>query len=174
MGNLDRFPQGKPAATASHYSTLINYKVHAGSFSISVIHQTLTWTTYLCRAYVIILMRAHTHRGWVLWQWVSTTFLTRGKTLTNLYCVPDSVWTLGLWISSVTLYQLSHPVWLHCRYFVLQNKEEVPNADWRRTLDATTLHGMCVSLGGGGFFVVVSPLVAVAARLVMLRLHGCN
>ena len=32
MGNLGRFPQGKPAATELHYPTLINYKVHAGSF----------------------------------------------------------------------------------------------------------------------------------------------
>ena len=40
MGNSGLFPQGKPAATESRYSTLINDKVHAGSFSI--IHQTLT------------------------------------------------------------------------------------------------------------------------------------
>ena len=39
------FPQGKPAATESLYPTLINYKVHAGSFCVSMIHQTLTWTT---------------------------------------------------------------------------------------------------------------------------------
>ena len=39
IGNLGRF-QGKPAAT-----TLINYKVHAGSFHVSKIHRTLTWTT---------------------------------------------------------------------------------------------------------------------------------
>ena len=29
----------------SHYPTLINYKVHAGSFFVSVIHNILTWTT---------------------------------------------------------------------------------------------------------------------------------
>ena len=31
------FPQGKPAATESRYPILINYKVHAGSFPVSVI-----------------------------------------------------------------------------------------------------------------------------------------
>ena len=35
MGNLGYFPQGKPAATESCYPTLINYKVHAGSFRVS-------------------------------------------------------------------------------------------------------------------------------------------
>ena len=32
MGKLGRFPQGKPGATELHYLTLIDYKVHAGSF----------------------------------------------------------------------------------------------------------------------------------------------
>ena len=41
---LVAFPQGKPAAAESRYPTLINYKVHAGSFRASIIHQTLTWT----------------------------------------------------------------------------------------------------------------------------------
>ena len=44
-GNSGRFPQEKSAATESHYPTVINYKVHAGSFYVSVIHRTLTWTT---------------------------------------------------------------------------------------------------------------------------------
>ena len=44
MRNLGSFPQGKPAATVPRYQTLINYKVHAGSFRVSVIHRTLTWT----------------------------------------------------------------------------------------------------------------------------------
>ena len=40
------FPQGKPAATESRYPTLINYKLHAGSFRVSTIHnRNLTWTT---------------------------------------------------------------------------------------------------------------------------------
>ena len=43
-GNLGHFSQGKPAATESHYPILMNYKVHAGSYHVSVIHQSLTWT----------------------------------------------------------------------------------------------------------------------------------
>ena len=45
MGNVGGSPQGKPVATVLRYTTLINYKVHDGSFPVSVIHQTLTWTT---------------------------------------------------------------------------------------------------------------------------------
>ena len=45
MGNSGRFPQERPAATASSYPILIYYKVHAGSFHVSIIHRTLTWTT---------------------------------------------------------------------------------------------------------------------------------
>ena len=33
-----------------------------------------------------------------------------GKTLTNFSCAPDRVRTLGLWISNLTLYHLSHSV----------------------------------------------------------------
>ena len=44
MGNSCRFPQGKPTATESRYPILINYKVLAGSCSVSVIHRTLTRT----------------------------------------------------------------------------------------------------------------------------------
>ena len=41
-GNSGGFPQGKPATTESRYPTLnINYKVHAGSFPVSVTHRTL-------------------------------------------------------------------------------------------------------------------------------------
>ena len=45
MGNSGRFSLGKPAATESRYPPLINYKVHAGSFRVSVIRRTLTWPT---------------------------------------------------------------------------------------------------------------------------------
>ena len=38
-------PQGKPAATEPRYPTVIDYKVHARSFRVSVIHRTLTRTT---------------------------------------------------------------------------------------------------------------------------------
>ena len=36
MRNSGCFPQGKPAATESRYPTLINHKVHAGSFLVSM------------------------------------------------------------------------------------------------------------------------------------------
>ena len=41
MANLGCLPQEKPAATGSGYKPT----VHAGCFSVSIIHQTLTWTT---------------------------------------------------------------------------------------------------------------------------------
>ena len=52
MGNLGRFPQGKPAApyVQLRYPTVINYKVHAGVFHVCLIHRILTWTTgsFMC------------------------------------------------------------------------------------------------------------------------------
>ena len=45
MGESGQFPQRRPAATVSRYPTLINYKVHAGSFHVPIIHRTMTWTT---------------------------------------------------------------------------------------------------------------------------------
>ena len=45
MENLGRFSQGKPAATDSRHPTLINFRVHAGSFRVSIIHRAVTWTT---------------------------------------------------------------------------------------------------------------------------------
>ena len=88
------------------------FSVYAGSFHVSVIHRTLTWTTrslscvrdHFC-ACVYTGGLAHRHR-------VSTTFLTRKKRSQICSCAPDAdvVRTSGLWISSPTLYQLSHPV----------------------------------------------------------------
>ena len=56
---------------------------------------------------MIILLREYTHRGWAHWR-VSATFWL-GKTLTNFSCAADRVLTSGLWLSSLTLYQFSHP-----------------------------------------------------------------
>ena len=61
------FPQGKPAATVSRYSTLIDYKVHAGSFRVSVIHRTLKWTTesqFNLRKWSFLCVHVHTGGGW--------------------------------------------------------------------------------------------------------------
>ena len=58
MRNLGCFPWGKPAATESHCPTYCACWV----FSVSIIHQTLTWTTgSLTRAQV--LMHAIAHGG---------------------------------------------------------------------------------------------------------------
>ena len=44
-------------------------------------------------------------------QWVSTTYFWLGKTLTSV-CASDGLRTSGLWIFSLTLYQLSHPKYI--------------------------------------------------------------
>ena len=79
VGNSGRFRQGKPAATESRYPTLINDKVHAGYFRVSVIHRTRTWTTgSLTCSTCSFLCSTCTHRGsWAHRQRVATTFLTR-------------------------------------------------------------------------------------------------
>ena len=51
--------------TESRYPTLINYKVHAGSFHVSVIHRTLTWTTgyFKMCTWSFLCVRIHTEVG---------------------------------------------------------------------------------------------------------------
>ena len=44
MGNLVAFPK-ESQQQQSAYPTLINNKVHAWSFRVSIIHQTLSWST---------------------------------------------------------------------------------------------------------------------------------
>ena len=104
------FPQGKPAATVS---TLINYnyKVHAGSFCVSVIHQNLTWMMdySIFNQHTRSFLCVHMHNwGWAHWQQASTSFLTENPQFFSR--APDAIWTSVLWISSLTLYQLSHPI----------------------------------------------------------------
>ena len=125
-GNLGHFSQGKPAATEleSHYPTLINNKVHAGSFHGSVIHRTLTWTTgslscirdrfYVC-VYTLGLgtPTASQHEN-----------LRLGKTLTNFVLVlPTGVRTLSLWILSPMFCQLSHPITPNMQLNMITRKE---------------------------------------------------
>ena len=75
MGNSGRFPEGKPTAAESRYPSLLNHTVHAGSFRVSIIHRTLTWTTRS-----LTCVRDHscacvyTHGGWAHRQRVSTIF----------------------------------------------------------------------------------------------------
>ena len=74
------------------------FSVHAGSVRVSVIHRTQTWT-----AGSLLCVRFHRQR-------VSTTFLTRKNSHNYMSCVPGGIRTSVLWISSPTLYQLSHSV----------------------------------------------------------------
>ena len=54
------------------------FSVHAGTFCVSVIHQTLTWTTgSLTCVHDHSCAWVYTHRSWAHWHRVSTTFLTR-------------------------------------------------------------------------------------------------
>ena len=56
---------------------------------------------------MIILVHACTHRSWAHRQRVSTIFLTW---IFFSPCAPDRIWTSALWSSSLTFYQLSHPI----------------------------------------------------------------
>ena len=88
--NSGRFPQGKPAATESRYLTLINYKVHAGSFSCfhnppnSDMDYTRSSTCARDHSYACAYTRGV---AWAHRQRVSTTFLTRGKKLSQIVLV---------------------------------------------------------------------------------------
>ena len=68
MGNSDRFPQGKPAATEPRYPTLINYKVHAGSFRVSINHWTLNMDyrifKFNFRTWSLLCVRIHMGVGY--------------------------------------------------------------------------------------------------------------
>ena len=85
-------------------------KVHAGSLRVSVIHRLLTWTTG-CWTWV----RDHSYACVYIHTGVEHTdsesaqhFDSEKKPLTSCLCAPDGIRTSGLWISSATLYQLSH------------------------------------------------------------------
>ena len=100
MGNSGDFPKGKPAATESRYPSLINDNVHAGSFRVSVIHRTLTWTTV---SLTCVRDHAYPHRGWLGTDSESAQHFWLGKTLRNVSCAPnaDRARTLSLFRSRV-------------------------------------------------------------------------
>ena len=82
--------------------------VHAGSFLISVIHRTLTWTTGP-------LTCVHDHfcaciytRG--LGTRTASRHIFYSEKFTIFSCAPDGIRTIILWILSPMFYQLSHPV----------------------------------------------------------------
>ena len=111
MGNSGHFPQGKPAVTESRYPTQIYYKVHAGSFRVSIIHRTLTWTTGS-----VTCVRDHSYaclntRGLGTPTASQRSIFDSEKLSHNFFLCSflTGFEPRGLWISSPTLYQLSHP-----------------------------------------------------------------
>ena len=78
-------------ATAAARAALASLQVHAGSFPVLVIHETVTWITASLtniRDHSYTCVRIHT-RVWAHRQQVSTTFLTQ-KNVT-FSCAPDGV-----------------------------------------------------------------------------------
>ena len=110
----------------SRYPTLISYKVHAESFRVSVIHQTLTWTTGSSTC-VHDHSCAHVYTQWLGTPTASQHNILDSEKLPNLSWAPDRIRTFVLWISSPTLYQFSHPLWhnlcglYYCLCFSIQS-----------------------------------------------------
>ena len=100
---------GKATAAERAPLPIKSCQVHAGSFNVSVIHRTPTWTSgsltcvhdhpYAC-SYTRRLGTPTTSQHNIFYS----------EKLTDFSCAPDIVRTSGLRISSPTLYQLSHPV----------------------------------------------------------------
>ena len=94
---------------SGHLTCVRLQQPHAGSFRVSVIHRTLTWTTghLMCvrdRSYACVYTRrldtptANQHN-----------MFDSEKLKTNS-CAPDGIRTIVLWILSPTLYHFIHPV----------------------------------------------------------------
>ena len=113
MGNSGRFPPKESQLQQSRATQpLLITKCTLVFFRVCVIHPNSDMDYTICNVQdVIILLRVHTGAGHTDDDVrVSTTSLTRKKSLTILSCPPGGVRTSGLWVSSRTLYQLSHPV----------------------------------------------------------------
>ena len=85
--------------------------MHAGSFHVSVIHQTdIDYRILNVHTWSFICVRIHMGVGHTDNESVKHFWL--GKTLTNFSCAPGGagIRTSSFWISSLMLYQLSHPV----------------------------------------------------------------
>ena len=90
---------------------------HAGSFSVSVFHGTLTWNTGS-----LSCVRDHSC-ACAYTQGLGTPTASQhnicdSEKLTNFSCTPDGIRTSVLWVSSPTLYQLRHP-----RYWSAQSAD---------------------------------------------------
>ena len=67
----------------------------------------MDYRSFNVRTWPFLCVHIHTGVGHTDSQ--SAQHLWLGKTLTNRSCAPDGIRTSGLWISSPTLYPLSHP-----------------------------------------------------------------
>ena len=85
-------------------------QVHAVSFRVSVIHRTLAWAKGSLTCEPDHSYAAYTHGG-LGTPTASQHNIFDTEKLSHFSCAPDraEVRTFGLWISSPTLYQLSHP-----------------------------------------------------------------
>ena len=102
---------GKATAAARAAQPSQGLEGHAGSFRVSVIHQTLTWTTgYLACIHDHVCVHIYIYTGVGHTDSESTQHFLPGKTFTSFLCAPDGVRTSAVWISSPTLYRLSLPV----------------------------------------------------------------
>ena len=79
--SLDQWHYPAIKFTVQKYIDPFVNKVNAGSFCISVIHRTLTWTTGSLTYVIINLMLAYTLGGRAHRHRVSTTFFWLGKTI---------------------------------------------------------------------------------------------
>ena len=93
---------------------LLSAKCMLGIF---VFRRTLAWWTtgsLTCvRDHSCACVYHCTHGGWAYRQQVSTTYLTWENTIFS--CVSSGIRTSVLWIFSLMLYQLSHPVTPRCQ-----------------------------------------------------------
>ena len=81
-------------ATAAARAALPSPTSACWVFRVSVIHQTLTWTTYrilnMCM-WSFLCERIYTHKGWAHRQRFSANCLTRKNS--SFSCAPDGVWS---------------------------------------------------------------------------------
>ena len=76
--------------------------------SVNVIHRTLMWTTGS-----LTCLRDHSCAcvyTWGLGTPTASQHIFDSEKFTNFSCAPDGIRNIVLWILSLTLYQLSHPV----------------------------------------------------------------
>ena len=96
------------------YYSILFYFIFISFYSLYHRFREFPATQGLWRAYVILPMRAFTHGGLGTPTSQRNILIRRRKKKITFFfnCVPSGVRTSGLWISSPTLYQSSHPATL--------------------------------------------------------------